>query len=78
MNDVQVFWPYNETFRYFHDVPLAGKRAQHFIDERNQNKEGRWILVPSEEYHKSHVGKELLKEEALFSNSSLDSILNSV
>jgi hypothetical protein len=52
MEKPQVYWPYNKTFRYYHDFPLAGKRAQDFVDKRNQCKGGQWILVPSAEYHK--------------------------
>ena len=46
----RVYWPYNETFGFFHDVPLAGKRAFDFVDRRNRCKGGHWVLKTPEEY----------------------------
>lgn len=44
-----VWWAYND-FGFYHPVPLAGKRAEAFIAERNQEKGGRWTLHTPEQY----------------------------
>jgi hypothetical protein len=46
----KVFWPYNKSFNVYHDVPLAGKRATKFIEEKNKEKGGNWELHTPEQY----------------------------
>lgn len=48
----KVYWLYNETFRHFHPLPLAGKRAEKFLKDHNECKNGRWVLVSSDDYDK--------------------------
>lgn len=49
--DKTVYWPYNTTFQRYHDVPLAGKRAKNFVEKRNQEKGGHWVLHSIEQYN---------------------------
>lgn len=57
--DTAVYWLYNKTFDHYHELPLAGKRAHAFIEERNQCKGGVWELHTSEQYQQWYdaVGK---------------------
>jgi len=45
-----IFWAYNTTFNYYHQLPLAGKRAEEFIEKNNKSKGGRWVLHTPEQY----------------------------
>lgn len=57
--DGTVYYPYNITWKRYHDMPLAGKRAFDFIDRKNQCKGGHWVLHSSEQYQQWYdtVGK---------------------
>lgn len=46
----EVFWPYNNSFGFYHPVPLAGKRAQQFVDAQNKCKGGHWTLHTIAQY----------------------------
>lgn len=46
----EIYYPYNETFKRYHELPLAGKRATAFIEKRNQEKSGFWVLHTVEQY----------------------------
>ena len=47
--DKTIYYPYNESFG-FYGPPRAGKRAQQFIDHKNQFKGGNWVLHTKEQY----------------------------
>ena len=57
MNDKTVYWCYNKTFKYYHDLPLAGKRAYDFIDRQNKCKGGIWELHTVDQYQKWYRDK---------------------
>lgn len=50
--DTTVYYPFNRTFGHYYEsgIPLAGKRARAFIEERNKCKGGVWELHTSEQY----------------------------
>ncbi len=53
----QIWYPYNETFGFYHDLPLAGKRAKQFIDRHNDCKGGHWVLHTREQHYEWHEKK---------------------
>ena len=55
--DGVVYWPYNETFGCFRETPLAGRRAQEFVDKNNLCKGGHWVLCSPEEYQRWYEAK---------------------
>ncbi len=57
MSDRTVYWCYNRTFGYYHDVPLAGKRAHDFIDGRNKCKGGVWELHTVDQHREWYDSK---------------------
>lgn len=54
--DKTIYYPYNESFKYY-DMPKAGKRAQQFIDDKNQCLGGYWVLHTKEQYDKWYQEK---------------------
>lgn len=48
---IQIYYAYNESFNRYHDLPLAGKRAEAFVNDRNQYKGGHWVLHTKEQYN---------------------------
>lgn len=48
--DKTIYWCYNETFGFYHDVPLAGKRAENFVNRKNECKGGHWVLHTPEQH----------------------------
>lgn len=56
MIDKTVYYPYNETFKYY-ELPRAGRRAHEFIAQKNQFKGGHWVLHTVEQYHEWYQRK---------------------
>lgn len=50
----EIFYPYNETFCMYAE-PRAGKRAQIFIDQKNGEKGGTWVLHSKDQYKKWYL-----------------------
>jgi len=67
MNDkIELFYAYNVTFKEYHNLPLAGKRAQSFIDKKNQEKGGVWELHSVKTYMEWYESVGKLKEDIQF------------
>jgi hypothetical protein len=47
--DKTIHYPYNETFLYYAE-PRAGKRALEFVDRKNKEKGGTWVLHTKAQY----------------------------
>jgi len=52
----EIFYPYNETFPEYSE-PRAGKRAKAFVDQKNREKGGIWVLHSKEQYDKWYLEK---------------------
>lgn len=45
----EIFYPYNETFKHYAE-PRAGKRAKEFVDRKNKEKGGHWVIHTKSQY----------------------------
>lgn len=62
-----VWYPYNESFKFYGE-PRAGKRAQQFIDAKNQLKGGHWVLHTKAQYAEWYAREGRAKEDIRFMN----------
>jgi hypothetical protein len=55
----EIYYAYNEKMSHYHELPLAGKRGQAFLDKKNQERQGGWILHTKEQYQEWYekIGK---------------------
>jgi hypothetical protein len=64
--EAEVYWLYNETFGVYHPVPLAGKRAFAFLEDKNQCKGGHWVLHMPVQYDEWFEREGKFKEDLEF------------